>query len=193
MSLSNETSLSDHDVFEINRLVQEVLAPIQEFIRQATAAVIPPDTFLLVPTHVERLSNLISSFNSLSNLLPTAYFEYAKWEMLECHDKLLEIEGFGSASGQLPSLFGDLDWEIGPRGYPRLALPRSIIETLIAEGDFSNVEIASLLGESMFQSHLLHNCVLTMHCKTPIRLQSSNTQASASRMGHSETSTERIR
>lgn len=150
MPLPSETILSDHDIFEINCLIREVLGPIQEFIRQATAAVIPPDTFLLVPTHVERLSNLISSFDSLSGLLPSAYFDYVKWEMLECHDKLLEIEGFGNTSGQLPSIFVDLDWEIGPQGYPRLALPRTIIETLIVEGDFSNVEIANLLGESMF-------------------------------------------
>lgn len=146
MPLPEEEPFTDEEVAEIEQLVRSVLLPIHAFTRQATAAVIPPDVFLLVPAHQERLSELIDHFMAISDLLPPDYAARTHWDLLECRDRLLAIEGFGTLAGQIQPLFGNLDLEIGPHGHPRLALPQDFIQLMITEGDLTNVQIAELLG-----------------------------------------------
>ncbi|KAG9041181.1 hypothetical protein FS837_012637 [Tulasnella sp. UAMH 9824] len=134
MPLPGEVPFTAEELVEIEQLVRSVLTPIQLFTHQATAAVIPPDVFLLLPAHQERLEILIDCFTLICDLLPPDYFEYTKWELLECRDRLYAVEASGTLASQSPPLFGSLGVEIGPKGYYRLALPREVIEIMIAEG-----------------------------------------------------------
>lgn len=167
MPLPDEVPFTAEELVEIEQLVRSVLTPIQSFTHQATAAVIPPEVFLLLPAHQERLETLIDCFTLICDLLPPDYFEHTKWELLECRDRLLAVEAYGTLASQSQPLFGSLGVEVGPKGYHRLALPREVIEIMITEGDLNNTEIADLLGERLMLPVLATNlliCSLFVGC-----------------------------